>query len=154
VTPTPTERLAALGWTLPPAPAPKGLYRPAVLDGHLLYISGQIVSEAGAIVHPGRVDGEVGVQEARQIAGRAALQGLSAAVTLTGSLDRVRRAIRVGVYVASSEHFFRQPEVADGASETLLALLGEEGRPSRVAVGVGSLPGNAPVEVELLLEVA
>lgn len=151
---SPSERLAALGLALPGPPLPRGSYRPAVLAGPYVYVSGQIVSEAGRVLSPGRVDGAVPLPEARALARRAALQGVSAAASAAGGLDRLRRAVRVGVYVASSEGFFRQPEVADGASELLIELFGEEGRPARAAVGVAALPGNAPVEVELLLETA
>jgi enamine deaminase RidA (YjgF/YER057c/UK114 family) len=127
---------------------------PVVLDGHLAYVSGQIVLENGAIVSPGLVDRDLSLPEAKELARRATLQGLSAVAALVGSLDRVRRVIRVGVYVASAEKFHRQHEVGNGATELLIELFGESGRPARVSMGVASLPLNAPVEVELLVEIA
>ncbi len=117
------------------------------------FISGQIVTEGGTVVRPGRVDHDVSADVAKELAQRATLQGLSALNAALGSLDRVRRFLRVAVYVASSPGFDRQHEVANGATELLVDLFGEDGRPARVAVGVAVLPLNAPVEVEFLLAV-
>jgi enamine deaminase RidA (YjgF/YER057c/UK114 family) len=153
VTPSPAERLATLGLTLPEVPAPKGTYQPAVLDGTRVYVSGQIVTDSGAAVHPGRVGREVDLPTAQLLARRATLQGLAATAALAGSIDRIRRAIRVGVYVAVADGFDRPQEVGNGATDLLVALFGEAGRPARVSMGVAGLPLNAPVEVELLLEI-
>jgi enamine deaminase RidA (YjgF/YER057c/UK114 family) len=150
MTSKPSERLRELGITLPPPPRPAGTYSPVVLDGERAWVSGQIVTEAGSVVHPGLVDRDVPVDVARELARRAALQALSALADALGSIDHVRRFLRVTVYVASSPGFGRQHEVANGATDLLVQLFGEAGRPARAAIGVAGLPLNAPVEVELL----
>jgi enamine deaminase RidA (YjgF/YER057c/UK114 family) len=153
VAPTPSDRLRDLGIDLPPPPQPAGAYAPVVsLDG-LAWISGQIVTVEGKVVHPGLVDRDVSPDVARDLARRATLQALSALRASLGSIDRVRRFLRVAVYVAASPGFDRPHEVANGATELLIQLFGEEGRPARIAVCVASLPLNAPVEVEFCLAV-
>ncbi|MGA7476142.1 MAG: RidA family protein [Thermoplasmata archaeon] len=148
--PTPSERLRELGIELPPPPRPAGTYSPVVLDGEWAWVSGQIVTEAGSVVHPGLVDRDVPVEVAKELARRAALQALSALAAELGSIDRVRRFLRVAVYVASSPGFGRQHEVANGATDLLVQVFGDAGRPARAAIGVVGLPLNAPVEVEFL----
>jgi enamine deaminase RidA (YjgF/YER057c/UK114 family) len=147
----PAAALASLHLTLPPAPRPAGAYSPVVVDGGLAWVSGQIASREGAIVHPGLVDSEVSVEPAQEAARLAVLQGLSALAAELGGLDHIRRVLRVGVFVASSPGFTRQHVVADSATTLLIQLFGENGRPARAAVGVARLPLNAPVEVELLV---
>ncbi|MCI4339715.1 MAG: RidA family protein [Thermoplasmata archaeon] len=151
--PTPTERLRELGIALPPPPRPAGSYAPVVVDRGQAYVSGQIVVDAGAAVSPGRVGRDLTLERAKELARTATLQALSALADALGSLDRVRRILRVGVYVASSDGFDRQHEVGNGATELLLQIFGEAGRPARASVGVPSLPLNAPVEIELLVAV-
>lgn len=145
------ERLRALGLTLPPAPRSVGAYSPVVVDRSHAWVSGQIVTQNGAVVHPGLVDRDVSLETARELAGRATLQALSALEAAMGSLDRIGRVVRVAVYVASVPTFVRQPEVGNGATELLVSIFGDVGRPARVAVGVAALPLNAPVEVEMLV---
>jgi len=152
MTATPSQRLRELGLELPPPPRPAGTYVPVVLDGERAWVSGQIVTEGGSVVHPGLVDRDVPLEAARELARRAALQALSALAAELGSIDRVRRVLRVTVYVASSPGFGRQHEVANGATDLLVQLFGDAGRPARAAVGVAGLPLNAPVEVEFLVE--
>jgi enamine deaminase RidA (YjgF/YER057c/UK114 family) len=152
--PTPTERLASLRLELPPPPRPAGSYAPAIVDGSFVWVSGQIVVDAGAAVHPGSVGGDVTPEVARELCRKASLQALSAAAQAAGSLDRIRRIVRVVVYVASAPGFVRQHEVANGATEILQELFGDAGRPARAAVGVVALPLNAPVEVELIAALA
>jgi len=147
----PSERLAELGLALPPPPRPAGTYSPVVRDGERAWVSGQIVTEGGAVVHPGLVDRDVPADVARDLARRAALQALSALTAELGSIDQIRRFLRVTVYVASSPGFGRQHEVANGATDLLVQLFGDAGRPARAAVGVACLPLNAPVEVEFLV---
>jgi enamine deaminase RidA (YjgF/YER057c/UK114 family) len=148
--PTPSERLRELGLELPPPPRAAGTYSPVVRDGTRAWVSGQIVTEAGAVVHPGLVDRDVSLDVARDLARRAALQALSALAAELGSIDRVRGFLRVTVYVASSPGFARQHEVANGATEILVQVFGEAGRSARVAIGVAGLPLEAPVEVDFL----
>ncbi|HUI38224.1 MAG TPA: RidA family protein [Thermoplasmata archaeon] len=151
---TPTARLAALAIELPSPPAPIGTYSPVVVSGSTAWVSGQIVTRDGRAVCPGSVDGDVDPATARALARTAALQALSALRANLGSLDRVQRVVRLGVFVASSPGFFRQAEIANGASELLIEVFGEAGRAARVAVGVTALPLNAPVEIELAVAVA
>ncbi len=147
--PTPTERLLALGLTLPPPPKPMGSYSPVVVDRGLAWVAGQVANTAGTVLSPGRVDRDVSIERAKELARTATLQGLSALAEALGSLDRIRRIVRVTVYVASSEGFVRHPEVANGSTELLIEIFGEAGRPARAAVGAVSLPSNAPVEIEI-----
>jgi len=149
--PKPSERLRELGLELPPPPRPAGTYSPVVRDGERAWVSGQIVTEAGSVVRPGLVDRDVPVDIAKDLARRAALQALSALAAELGSIDQVQRFLRVTVYVASSPGFGRQHEVANGATDLLVQLFGDAGRPARVAVGVAGLPLNAPVEVDFLV---
>ena len=149
----PSERLPALGLELPPPPRPAGTYTPVVVENGLAWVAGQIALEGGAVVRPGLVDRDVAVEAAQEVARRASLQAVSALATVLGSIDRIRRVVRVTVYVATSPGFVRQHEVANGATQVLVDLFGEDGRPSRVAIGVAALPLNAPVEVELLAAV-
>ncbi|MGP8077124.1 MAG: RidA family protein [Thermoplasmata archaeon] len=151
---SPTDRLARLGWTLPGPPRPAGTYAPVVRSGALAWVSGQIVTEHGAVVRPGYVDRDVSLEQAQEIARQATLQALSALAQTLGSIDRIRRAIRVGVFVAVSPGFHREHEVANGATQLLVDVFGEDGRPARSTVGVAGLPLGAPVEVELLIETA
>ncbi len=148
-----SARLAGLGVFLPPPPSPKGTYAPVVVSGGFAYVSGQIVTEEGRVVSPGLVDQDVAVETAKELARRATLQGLSALVHSLGSLDRIQRIVRVVVYVASSSGFVRQHEVANGATDLLVDVFGEAGRPARSAVGVAALPLGAAVEVELVVAV-
>jgi enamine deaminase RidA (YjgF/YER057c/UK114 family) len=151
VPPTPSERLRELGIELPPPPTPVGTYLPVVSHGGFAYVSGQVVTEAGAAVRPGLVDRDVPKEVAKDLARRASLQALSALAAALGSLDRVKRFVRVTVYVATSPGFDRQHEVANGATEVLVEIFGENGRPARAAIGMAGLPLNAPVEVEYLV---
>ncbi len=153
MTPSPSERLRELGLELPPPPRPAGTYVPVVVHGGLAWVSGQVVMEGGQVVRPGLVDRDVAPEAAYEVARRAALQALSALGATLGSVDRVRRIVRVGVYVASSAGFDRQHEVANGATELLVAVFGENGRPARAAIGIAALPLNAPVEVDLVAAV-
>jgi enamine deaminase RidA (YjgF/YER057c/UK114 family) len=152
VSPSPTERLRALGIELPPPPTPKGSYAPVVRAAKLAWVSGQIVFESGAVVRPGAVDRDVSADDARELVRRATLQALSALAANLGKLEAIRRVARIGVFVAVSPGFHREHEVANGGSDLLLELFGEAGRASRTTVGVAGLPLNAPVEVELLVE--
>jgi len=149
---TPSDRLRRLGAALPAPPKPAGTYAPVVRSGTLAWVSGQIATEAGAVVRPGAVDRDLSVEAAQEVARRATLQALSALAAALGSIDRIRRVVRVGVFVAVAPGFHREHEVANGATQLLVDLFGEDGRPTRSTVGVAGLPLGAPVEVELLVE--
>lgn len=150
----PSVRLRELGLELPEPAAPAGSYTPAVVDGKHVYVSGQIVTHEGKARPSGKVDRDVDLAGAKAVAAQATLQGLAAIARVAGGLDRIERILRVNVFVASSEGFTRQHEVGNGSTELLIALFGEDGRPTRVSVGVLALPLDAPVEIDLLAQVA
>lgn len=151
---TPRERLAALGLTLPPVVAPLAAYVPAVRTGAYVYTAGQIPVADGQLLASGRVGAEVSEEEAVQLARTCGLNGLAAIASVAGGLDNIRRIVKVTGFVASAPGFTGQPKVLNGASELLLAVLGDAGRHARSAVGVAELPLGAPVEVELIAEVS
>jgi enamine deaminase RidA (YjgF/YER057c/UK114 family) len=142
------DRLAARGLALPDPPAAVASYIPCVVHGTAAYVAGQIPMVDGSVVNPGIVGDRVSLDEAADGARRAALQALSALRdALGGSFDRVERIVKVQVFVAAVPGFVDHPKVANGASDLLVEVLGEDGRHARAAVGVPSLPLNAPVEV-------
>lgn len=149
----PSQRLADLGLSLPPVPAPVAAYVPAVRFEDVVYTAGQVPLVQGTLRAVGKVGAEVSVEEATDCARIAALNGLAAVVDLTGDLDVIMRIIRVVVYVASAPGFVDQPRIANGASQLLGDIFGEAGRHARSAVGVTALPLDAPVEVELVVSV-
>ena len=150
---THTERLAALGLTLPPVTAPAAAYVPAVRTGSYIYVSGQVPVADGKIAATGKVGAEVSTEEAAGLARICALSALAAAADAAGGLENISRIVKVVGFVASAPGFNGQPQVINGASELLIEVLGEHGRHARSAVGVAELPLNVPVEVELIAEV-
>ncbi|WP_445167386.1 RidA family protein [Mycolicibacterium sp. Dal123E01] len=148
-----TARLAELGLTLPTPAKPLAAYVPAVRTGNLVYTSGQLPTEAGKLKHTGKVDAEVTAEQAKDAARLCALNALAAIDALVG-LDAVTKVVKVVGFVASAPGFSGQPGVINGASEFLGEVFGEAGSHARSAVGVSELPLNAPVEVELVVEVA
>jgi enamine deaminase RidA (YjgF/YER057c/UK114 family) len=152
---TPEERLIELGIELPPAAKPRWSYAPAVRSGNLLFVSGQIGTEAGHIVHPGKVGRDVDVDQGTQAARAAAISALAVAKAHAGSIDAVKRVVKLTAFVASADGFTDQPTVANGASDLLRQVFGDElGLGARSAVGVAELPLGASVEVEFIFEVA
>ncbi len=147
------NRLRELGIELPPAPAPVAFYVPVVVSGGLAYVSGQVPMAEGKLLWTGKLGGELDLAAGAEAARRCALQALSALRAELGSLDRVRRIVKVSVYVASDRGFTDQPKVANGASELLVQVFGDPGRHARAAVGVAELPLGGPVEVEMVAEV-
>lgn len=150
---SPTQRLQELGLTLPEPPKPVAAYIPFVRTGNLVFVSGQLPFEGGKLPATGTVPGDVDLETARRCARLCVLNGLSVVASAVGSLDRVKRVVRVGCFVASEPGFGDQPKVANGASELLQEVFGENGRHARAAVGSVALPLNTPVEVEFLFEV-
>lgn len=150
------DKLRERGLSLPPAPraAAGGNYVPAVRAGEFLFLAGQVPLRDGALTVKGKVGAEVTIEQARAGAEVAVLNALAAAKeALGGDLERVVRIARTVVYVNALPDFTQQAQVANGASDLLVALFGENGRHARSAIGVGSLPLGAPVEVELTLQV-
>lgn len=151
---TATERLAALGIAVPEVVPPVAAYVPAVVTGRYVYTSGQLPMRDGAMIAEGLVGSDVEAEVAKDCARQSAINALAAAQAVIGSLDRVTRVVKVVGFVASAPGFTGQPGVINGASELLLDVFGDLGRHARSAVGVAALPLNAPVEVEMVLEVA
>lgn len=147
-----SERLSELGIVLPPAPAPAGLYAPAVEAGGMLYISGQLPVADGALLATGKCP-TVSIEEAAGCARQCAINALAVAQHHLGTLDRVVRAVRVGGFVASEAGFTEQPQVVNGASQLLIDVFGDAGRHARSAIGVAELPRGVPVEVEFQFQV-
>jgi len=146
------DRLAELGLAVPPVPAPVAVYVPAVRTGSYVYTSGQLPLRDGQLILTGKVGGEVSAEEAYDCARQCALNAI-AAVKSQVDLDAVVRVVKATVFVASTPDFTGQPGVANGASELFGAAFGDAGSHARSAVGVPVLPLDAPVEVELIVEV-
>ena len=152
---SPEERLKNLGYELPAVPSPAGSYVPATLStGPLLFTAGQLPFEKGQLPYIGKVGRDVPVEDAKEAARLCALNALAAVEAEAGSLENVRRIVKVTGYVASAAGFNHQPEVINGASDLLGEVFGEKGLHARSAVGVAELPLDAPVEVELVVELA
>jgi len=150
---TPLEKIKALGLELPPAAAPLGAYVPSVRTGNLVFTSGQLPIKGGTLIATGKVPENVPLETAQQCARQAALNALAAAAAAAGSLDKIVRIVRLNVFVNSSPHFCDQAKVANGASELLVQVFGDAGRHTRCAIGAAELPLNAPVELDLVVEV-
>ena len=148
-----SARLAELGVTLPAVTKPLAAYVPAVRTGNLVYTAGQLPLQDGAMSHTGKVGAEVTPEQAKAAARVCALNALAAIDALVG-IDSVTRIVKVVGFVASAPGFTGQPGVVNGASEFLGEVFGEAGAHARSAVGVSELPLGAPVEVELIVEVA
>jgi len=146
------EKLAALGLTLPTAAAPVAAYVPAVKTGNLVFTAGQLPVVDGKLVQQGKVGSDVTPEDAKKMAEICALNAL-AAISLVADIDQIEKIIRVGGFVNGAPGFVAIPAVINGASELLIKLFGDvNGKHARTAVGVAQLPLNAPVEVEMLVQ--
>jgi enamine deaminase RidA (YjgF/YER057c/UK114 family) len=148
------QRLKELDIELPVPPEPFGAYAEAVQTGNLLFLSGMLPTEGRSAKFTGRLGAELDLQAAREAAQLAALNVLALARQHLGSLDRVRRIVRLGVSIATAGDVRDQPKVADAASELLQNVFGKERNPCRLVYGVASLPLGTPVELEVIFEVA
>jgi len=147
------EKLTALGLTLPTAAAPVAAYVPAVKTGNLIFTAGQLPVVDGKLVKEGKVGSDVSAEEAKDLAQICAINAL-AAISLLADLDQVERVVRVGGFVNCAPGFTAIPGVVNGASEFLLKVFGDvNGKHARTAVGVAELPLNAPVEIEIVVQV-
>ncbi|MEU1073283.1 MULTISPECIES: RidA family protein [unclassified Streptomyces] len=146
-------KLAELGLTLPEVVPPLAAYQPAVRSGVYVYTAGQLPMVEGKLTLTGKVGAEVTAEEAKDAARVCALNALAAVKSVVGDLDRIVRVVKVVGFVASASDFTGQPAVINGASELLGAVLGDKGVHARSAVGVAVLPLDAPVEVEIQVEV-
>ncbi|BBY45376.1 RidA family protein [Mycolicibacterium celeriflavum] len=148
-----SARLAELGIELPAVAAPLAAYVPAVRTGNLVYTAGQLPIRDGELLQTGKVGGGVSPEQARDLARVCALNALAAVHSLVG-IDSVTRVVKVVGFVASAPGFNGQPGIVNGASELLGEVFGEAGAHARSAVGVSELPKDAPVEVELIVEIS
>ncbi|MHC4976349.1 MAG: RidA family protein [Planctomycetota bacterium] len=146
----PSENLARLGLTLPEAPKPVASYIPANRQGDLVFVSGQLPMREGTLMASGHVGQGVDLKTAQECARQCVLNGLAAACSVVGSIDEIERVVRVGCFVACGADFTEQPKVANGASDLLREIFGDNGQHARAAVGSVSLPLGTPVEVEFL----
>jgi len=151
---TPEERLAELGLSVPEVVKPVAAYVPAVRTGNYVYTSGQLPMREGTLISAGKVGDEITPEQAVDCAQQCALNGLAAVKSLIGDLSNVVRVVKVVAFVASTPGFTGQPGVANGASELIGKVFGEAGQHARSAVGVAVLPLDAPVEIELVVEVS
>lgn len=151
---TPTERLRELGYELPEVATPAGSYIPATRSGNLIFTAGQVPFVNGELERTGKVGGSVTPEQAHDAARTCALNALAAAAAEAGGLDNIAGVVKVVGFVASAEGFTGQPGVINGASDLLGEVFGDAGLHARSAVGVAELPLGAPVEVEMILEIA
>ena len=148
---TADERFAALGLTLPPPPKPMGNYVPFRLAGNLLFLSGVGPRRADGTSITGKVGAEVTLEQAREAAKLCGLNLLTNMISAVGTLDRIDTVLKVLGMVNAVPDFTRQPQVIDGCTELFVAVFGDNGRPARSAVGMGSLPSNISVEIEAIV---
>jgi enamine deaminase RidA (YjgF/YER057c/UK114 family) len=147
------DRLAELGLELPPPTKALASYVPVVVSNGLAFVSGQTPSSDGEAMFTGKVGADVTVEQAQAAARQCALQALSVLREALGDLDRVRRIVALTVYVATAPGFTEPHRAANGASDLLIDVFGEEGRHARAAIGVAELPLGVPVEVSVTAEV-
>lgn len=147
------QQLAQLGLVLPAPPKPVATYIPAVLAGELLFLSGVIPFHDGKLVFEGKLGRELTVEQGYEASRIALLNALAIIRQELGTLDRVKQVVRMTGHVASADGFVQHPAVINGASDLLVRIFGEAGKHARVALGAAELPLNAPVEIELIIQV-
>ncbi|HUG97063.1 MAG TPA: RidA family protein [Nitrososphaera sp.] len=147
------DKLASLGITLPSPPAPAGSYVPVVVSHSLAFVAGQIPAEGGQVKFRGKVGRDLSIEAGQQAARLCTINALAQLKAVLGSLDRVRRVVKVTGFVNCEPSFVDQPKVINGASDLLVQVFGENGKHARVAVGVSSLPLDSAVEVEFIVEI-
>lgn len=146
-------RIKELGITLPPPVKPMGNYIPGVIVGNLLFLSGHGPIRKDGQLQAGKVGRDLSTEEAYKVAREVGINLLGSARTLLGSLDRVKRVVKVLGMVNSAEGFGDQPKVINGFSDLMVEIFGENGRHARSAVGMAGLPASIPVEIEMILEI-
>lgn len=148
------KKLEKMGLELPPTPAPGGNYVGAVRTGNLLFVAGHVPRMPdGSLLNSGKLGQEVTIEQGYQSAQRCMLNCLSSIKAAIGDLDKVKRVVKLLCMVNTAPGFGDQPKVANGASDLLVSLYGERGRHARSAVGMGGLPNNVCIEVEMIVEV-
>lgn len=151
---TPEDKLKELGIELTEAPKPLGSYIPAVRTGNLIFLSGMLPLIKGKLVRQGKVGEDIRIEEAGEDVRTAVINALSVLKANIGTLNNVKRCVKITGYIASSPNFTDQPLVLNAASDLLFEIFGESGKHARVAVGVNVLPLNSPVEIDFIFEVA
>jgi enamine deaminase RidA (YjgF/YER057c/UK114 family) len=146
------ERLSELGYTLPEAPTPKGVYVTAMVVDGMVYTAGSSCFEEGKLKYQGKLGAELSIEEGYDAARLTMLNLLSVIKQQVGDLDRIEQVVKVTGYVASAPGFGMQPAVLNGASELLGELLGDRGRHTRSTMGVNELPMDSPVEIEMIVK--
>jgi enamine deaminase RidA (YjgF/YER057c/UK114 family) len=147
-------RLAELNIRLPEPPAPVASYVPYVVSGNLVFVSGQVTMADGGLQYVGTVGKELSLEDGKAAARLCAINVLAQLRAAAGDLDRVKRCVKLGVFVNAVPGYSQHPEVANGASDLIVEVFGDTGRHSRAAVGAGSLPRNVAVEVDAIFELA
>jgi enamine deaminase RidA (YjgF/YER057c/UK114 family) len=147
------ERIAEQGLELPEPPTPVAAYVPVVVSGTLAFVAGQVPIIDGQVLHPGLLGGNVSVEQGYEGGRRAALQALSALRAELGSFDKLVRIVQMTVYIATTPDFGEHPKVANGASDLLVAVLGDAGKHARAAIGMASLPLGGCIEVAVTAQV-
>jgi len=147
------EKIKQMGITIPEAAKPLAAYIPALQVGNLVMTSGQVPIEGGAIKYQGKVGKDLTEEEGKEAAKLCSLNCLAAIKSLIGTLDKIKRVLKLTVFVNSAEGFSAQPKIANGASEFLVEIFGAAGKHVRSAVGVNELPLNSAVEIEMIVEV-
>jgi enamine deaminase RidA (YjgF/YER057c/UK114 family) len=147
------ERIRELGLTIPETPRPVANFVPAVQVGNLIFASGQTPTVSGLLIMKGKLGRDLSIEQGQEAARLAVLNILAAVRSLTGTLDAIKRIVKLNGWVASAEGFGGQPQVVNGASLLLEEIFGNAGKHARAAIGVAELPSGAPVELELIVEV-
>lgn len=146
------EKLKELGIEIPEAPKPLASYIPAAISGNLVFTAGQVPLENGKLNYTGLTGKDISIEDAQKAAKVCAINCLSVIKSAIGDLNRIERILKLTVFVASADGFVDQPKVANGASDFIVEVFGEKGKHVRSAVGVSGLPINAPVEIEMIVE--
>ncbi len=148
------EKIQQLGITIPEAAKPLAAYIPALQVGNLVMTSGQVPIAEGAVKFQGKVGKDISEEEGKEAAKLCALNCVGAIKSVIGSLDKIKRVVKMTVFVNSAAGFTAQPKVANGASEFVVEIFGEAGKHTRSAVGVSELPLNSAVEIEMIVELS
>jgi enamine deaminase RidA (YjgF/YER057c/UK114 family) len=147
------EKIKELGFELPEAPKPLAAYIPALKVDNLVFTAGQLPMVKGELKYKGKLGADVSVEDGRNAAEICALNCLAAIAGVIGNLDNIERVVKLTAFVNSADNFTDQPKVANGASELIGKIFGENGKHVRSAVGVNELPLNAPVEIEMIVKI-
>jgi len=147
------DKIKELGFTLPEAPKPLAAYIPALEVDKLVFTAGQLPMTNGELKFKGKLGADISVEDGRSAAEICAINCLAAIKSVTGSLDYIKRVVKLTAFVNSADGFTDQPKVANGASELIAKIFGENGKHVRSAVGVNELPLNAPIEIEMIVKI-